>query len=491
MASYKILMAASEAAPFARTGGLGDVLGALPKALARRGHLVKLFLPHYAKVEHNNLPLRPLEPAFEINIDGKQYPASFEGCHDRRHNYETILVNNEYFYDRPELYRDPGTGKDYTDNDERFIFFNLAVMEMIKAMDWQPDIIHVHDWQAGLIPVYLKTLYKDDRFFAGVKTVLTIHNMGYQGVFESKRFRKLGLSEDLFYSVTGPFEFYEKVNFLKASILYTDAVTTVSARYADEIQSSEEMGAGLQDVLKTRRNNLTGIVNGVDYHLWSPTKDKKIPFHYNRSNLTGKRENKAVLLNKAGLPLRHKVPLIGIISRLADQKGFDLIARSAENLFELNLQMIVLGTGELKYHDLLLELEKRYPDKLKVYLTFDDDLAHLIEAGADMFLMPSRYEPCGLNQMYSLRYGTVPIVREVGGLADTVVNYNPETRQGTGFVFKEYTPEALLETVKRAVELYTRKKIWTKIMKAGMVQDFSWDKSAARYADLYEDLVRK
>lgn len=490
MTARKILMVASEAAPFARTGGLGDVLGALPQALSRQGHQVKVFLPRYGSVAFNHLPVRILDNSFEVEIDGKKHPASFEACYDRKNNNETIFVNNKDFFDRPELYRDPGTGKDYADNDERFIFFNRAVLEMLKAMNWQPDIIHVHDWQAGLIPVYLKTRYKNDPFFKDSKTVLTIHNLGYQGLFEGKRFRKLGLPKELFYPVSGPLEFYEKVNFLKAAIIYADYITTVSEKYAEEIQSSKELGAGLMDVLKERRDSLRGIVNGVDYRLWSPSKDKKIPFRYNKNNLTGKRENRVVLLNKTGLPQRNKVPLVGIISRLADQKGFDLIAESAKKLFALNLQMVVLGTGELKYHDLFMELEKRYPDKLKVYLTFDDDLAHLIEAGADMFLMPSRYEPCGLNQLYSLKYGTVPIVRAVGGLADTVVDYNPDTGQGTGFVFKEYSAEALVETVKRAMATYTRKKAWKKLMKAGMAQDFSWAKAAEKYADLYEELAR-
>ncbi|MBN1212636.1 MAG: glycogen synthase GlgA [candidate division Zixibacteria bacterium] len=484
-------MVASEAAPYARTGGLGDVLGALPRALSHRGHQVKVFIPRYGSVDFDHFPVRTLDNSFEVDVDGKKYPVSFEACYDRRSNSETVFVNNKDFFDRSELYRDSGTGKDYTDNDERFIFFNRAVLEMLKAMNWQPDIIHVHDWQAGLIPVYLKTLYKDDSFFSVSRTILTIHNLGYQGVFEGKRYRKLGLPEELFYPVSGPFEFYEKVNFLKAAIIYADFVTTVSEKYAEEIQSTQELGAGLMDVLKERRASLRGIVNGVDYRLWSPSKDKKIPFRYNKNNLTGKRENRVILLNQAGLPHRDKVPLVGIISRLADQKGFDLIAESADKLFAMNLQMVVLGTGELKYHDLFIELEKRYPDKLKVYLTFDDDLAHLIEAGADMFLMPSRYEPCGLNQLYSLKYGTVPIVRAVGGLADTVVNYNPDTGQGTGFVFEKYSPETLVETVQRAISIFTRKKAWTKLMKAGMARDFSWAKAAEKYAALYEELARR
>ena len=490
MTSLKIAMITSEAAPYARTGGLGDVLGALPKALARRGHRVKIFMPRYASL---NLPgsVSRSDITFSVEVDGKQVPASFEIYEDRKNKLEIYFVKNDDFFNRSELYRDPGTGKDYADNDERFIFFNLAVLRMLKEIDWPPDVVHAHDWQAGPAPVYLKTRFAGDPFYKNVKSVLTIHNLGYQGLFEGKRYRKLGLPEELFYSMTGPFEFYEKVNFLKAAIHYADIISTVSKQYAYEIQNSEEFGAGLQDVLKLRRADIRGILNGVDYHVWSPSRDKKIPFRYNISNLTGKRENKVVLLNRVGLPLRNKVPLVGIISRLADQKGFDLIAEAADRLFAMDLQMVVLGTGEVKYHDLFMELEKKYPDKLKVYLTFDDDLAHLIEAGADIFLMPSRYEPCGLNQMYSLKYGTVPVVRKVGGLADTVTDYDPETREGTGFVFEEYTADALTAVVKRAVELYTRKKIWTKLIKVDMARDFSWEKAAGNYADLYDELTRK
>jgi len=326
--------------------------------------------------------------------------------------------------------------------------------------------------------------------FSKTKTVLTIHNLAYQGVFEKSCYPKLGLPEELFFA-TGPFEFYKKVNFLKGAISFADKITTVSPRYAREIQSSSELGCGLDGLLKERADDLTGILNGVDYTVWSPSRDKKIPFNYHRANLSGKKENKVELLRKSGLPIREKTPLIGIISRLVDQKGFDLVTGIADELFKMNIQMVVLGNGEKKYHEFFEKLEQKYPDKLKVYLKFDDKLAHLIEAGADIFLMPSRFEPCGLNQMYSLKYGTVPVVREVGGLADTVVDYNEDTGEGTGFVFKEYTRTALMEAITRAVDLYSNRRLWFKIIKTGMKQDFSWDIAAAKYDELFRQLVVK
>jgi len=484
----KILVAASESAPFAKTGGLGDVVGALPKALAKLGHEVKTFIPRYGSIDENAFPLETLDWSAEIPIHQRRLPMSVGVFKDKKSKLESYFIANEAFFDRRELYRDSKTGADYADNDERFIFFNRGVLKTIKEIGFKPDVIHVHDWQAGLIPVYLKTNHAQDSFFEGIKTVLTIHNLAYQGVFTRDRFRKLNLPDNLV-DALGPFEFYGKVNFLKAAITYTDKITTVSPRYAMEIQSSQELGCGLDGVLRDRSSDVSGILNGVDYTVWSPSRDKTLPYPYHVNNLSGKRMNKVELLGEAKLPIREKTPLIGIISRLVDQKGFDLIAQVADKLFEMNIQMVLLGTGEQKYHQLFKNLERKHPEKLRVYLMFDDTLAHRIEAAADIFLMPSRFEPCGLNQMYSLKYGTVPIVREVGGLADTVVDYNSDSGEGTGFVYKPYTPEALLTAVQRAVELFAKRRSWTKLMKAGMRQNFSWEKSAQKYSNLFEQLV--
>lgn len=476
-----IVEVCSEAYPFAKTGGLADVLGALPEALSKAGHNVKLFIPFYKTIKDKNLKLKKIDKQFSIKIYDEKYSFSILSQKHKRLPLEYYFIKNDKFYDRDELYTDSKTGKDYEDNYLRFILLNKAVLETIKYLNWRPDIFHVHDWQAGLIPAYLKHEYSDEKLFEKSKSVLTIHNLAYQGTFKGDLFKYLDLPENLFYAAA-PFEFYEKVNFLKGAISFADKITTVSPNYAKEIQS-KEYGCGLDGVLSERRDDLTGILNGVDYKVWSPSRDKKIPYNYYQANLSGKLMNKIEILNEAGLPHREKVPLVSIISRLADQKGFDLIAEAADEIFSMNIQMILLGTGEKKYHDLFLQLEKKYPDKLKAYLTFDDTLAHKIEAASDMFLMPSRFEPCGLNQMYSLKYGTVPIVRKVGGLADSVINHDSEN--GTGFVFEEYTSEAMIEAFKKAVSAYQIRRVWVKIMKNGMKQDFSWKKSADKYLNVF------
>jgi starch synthase len=387
-------------------------------------------------------------------------------------------------FDRDQLYVDPVTKRDYPDNDVRFIVFCRAILDAMKRLDWAPDVIHTNDWQTGLVPALLATSYQSDPFFAAVKSVFTIHNVGYQGIFPPETFRKLDLPEELFYP-TAPFEFWGKVNFMKAGISFASLVTTVSEQYAEEIQSSNEYGYGLEGVLNNRAGDLYGIVNGVDYDEWSPTKDRLIPATYGLSNLAGKKRNKVELLRRLGLPYRESVPLIGMITRLAAQKGLDLLVAVANDIFALDLQMVILGTGDKVYHDLLTALEKKYPDKLKVLLKYDNEMAHWIEAGADAFLMPSRYEPCGLNQLYSLKYGTLPIVRATGGLADTVVDVGESPGSGTGFAFVDYVPEELVKVIRRAVVLFGDKMQWREVVKNAMRQDFSWKQSAQRYAELY------
>ncbi len=491
MDKLRILEVASEVAPYARTGGLGDVLGSLPKALAKLGHDIKVVMPLYGSIDTDTYQLTTTTLEFPVEVAGKPRICRVAQLRDQKAKLDYYFLENAQYFGRKEFYLDPATGKDFADNDERFVFFSRAVLELAKRLKWSPDIVHAHDWQAALIPAYLRTKYAGEPTFVGAKSVLTIHNLGYQGLFPGKRFPLLGLPEKMFYAVTGPFEFFGKINFLKGGIATADWITTVSGRYAEEIQSDPEFGCGLEGVLKERSARVTGILNGVDYGIWSPSRDKHIPHHFTLSNLSGKRQNKIDLLRSAGLPLRDSAPLIGMVSRLTDQKGWDLVAEAADSLFALNLQMIVLGNGEAKYHELLKKLEKKFPDKVKAYLTFDDTLAHQIEAASDMFLMPSRWEPCGLNQMYSLKYGTVPIVREVGGLADTVVPYDPETKTGNGFLFAEYTAEAMLEAVTQAVTLFGRKRAWIQLMKSGMTADFSWDTSARKYSDLFLRMSRQ
>ncbi len=478
-----ILEVASEAVPFAKSGGLGDVLGALPEALSKAGHRVKLFLPYYKAVRQQNFPIKPLEISGEIVIAGKIYKYKVQGYKHNKLPLEYYFIENDNFFNRSELYRDNKTGEDYKDNDLRFVLFSKAVLETNNKLNWRPDVIHLHDWQTGLIPAYLKNEYQSNSLYKNTKTVLTIHNLAYQGTFKADHFKNLGLPDKLFYA-TAPFEFFGKINFLKGAISFADKITTVSPQYAKEIQS-KEFGCGLDGVLKDKEKSIFGILNGVDYKVWSPSRDKKIPYDYYHANLSGKRMNKVELLNETGMPYREKVPLIGIISRLADQKGFDLIEETAEDLFNMNIQMILVGTGEEKYHKLFKTIEQKYPDKFKAFLTFDDVLAHKIEAASDMFLMPSQFEPCGLNQMYSLKYGTVPIVRKVGGLANTVIDFTENHEEGTGFVFEKYTTSALLGKIEEAVQAYQKRKLWIKIMKRGMKQDFSWKKSAEIYIKVF------
>ncbi|MFZ0389675.1 MAG: glycogen/starch synthase, partial [Calditrichia bacterium] len=389
------------------------------------------------------------------------------------------------YFDRKDLYVDSATGKDFEDNAERFAFFSKAVLETLKLLYWQPDIIHCNDWQTALIPYYLKTHYKDDEFFQNTRTVLTIHNLAYQGSFPLEKAAKVGISEE--YIQPGrEFEFYGKLNFLKGGILFADILNTVSKRYAEEILSDPEMGAGFTDILKSREKNVFGILNGVDYTSWNPEDDELIYETYTSESLDKKSSNKKVLCKQNNLKYSEDVPMIGIISRLVDQKGFDLIAEAIEKLMKMNLQLVILGTGDPQYHELFQNLCEKYPEKLAVNLRFDNKLAHLIEAGSDMFLMPSRYEPCGLNQLYSLKYGTIPIVRETGGLADTIIDYTENPKEGNGFTFKEYTADAMMKAVQRAVDVYKDSKKWTAIQKKGMQEDYSWDRAAREYLSLYE-----
>ena len=485
MGGLKILYASPEVVPFAKTGGLADVAGALPYALAARGHDVVVMMPRYASLYGGKYQLAAVSPLLVPSFGEHESVLSFELGGETRPVRFVFIAREEYFK-RPELYRDPGTGQDWADNDERFSYFARAVLLWCKQTGFRPDIIHVNDWQSALVPAYLKLLCVDDPFFARTRTVLTIHNLAYHGQFPAERFGVLKL-DARFFAPLSCFEFWGKVNFLKAGICYADKLNTVSETYAREIQSGPELGCGLDGILRERSNDVYGIVNGIDYDAWSPEKDTLIAANYSPSGMDGKGDNKAALLSECGFaPTAIDLPLIGVISRLDDQKGFDLLAEVAEELLARNFLFVVLGTGHKKYHELLELLQRRFPEKLHVFLAFDNRLAHLIEAGADMFLMPSRYEPCGLNQLYSLKYGTVPVVRKTGGLADTVEDADPARGTGTGFVFVEYTGAALLAVIDRALAAFAVPAQWHKIMENGMRQDFSWTASAAKYERLYE-----
>jgi starch synthase len=486
-----ILLLSSEVTPFAKTGGLADVAGALPKALKDMGHDIRLIMPKYALVKDRQFNLREVVRFRVIGIPmgKKTYVVSFKSAFLPDSRVQVYFLEYDPFYDRDSLYLDPTTGKDWRDNPERFALFSRAALAALKILQWQPNVIHCNDWQTGMVPYLLKSELRDDPFYHNMRTVLSVHNLGYQGNFDPKVMRSIGIPKAYFQPM-GPFEFYGKFSFLKMGLSYGDLLNTVSENYAREIQSGPEFGAGLEGVLTSRSEDLYGILNGIDVDVWDPETDKLIPANYSKQNLAGKTVCKQKLCKKCELPYSADIPLIGIISRLASQKGFDLLEDVATKLFKLDLQIVLLGTGEERYHKLFRSLAKKYPAKCSAYLTFDNTLAHWIEAGSDMFLMPSRYEPCGLNQMMSMRYGTVPVVRHTGGLADTVVDVD-DSEKGNGFVFKEYDSKELLKVITRAVKRFSDKAAWDHIILAGMERDFSWKASAKKYVELYEKALAR
>ncbi len=492
MTPLKICYVSSEVVPFAKTGGLADVAGALPVALKEMEQDVRVMMANYKSINERKFVLREVIRLKEVKVilDAETKIVDGKTAFLPNSKVHVYFLHIPDYFDRKELYVDPATGKDFKDNAERFAFFSKATLETLKLLYWQPDIIHCNEWQTALIPFYLKTLYKDDEFFKNTKTVLTLHNLAYQGIFPLEKAKKIEIPKE--YIKTGAeFEFYGKLNLLKGGILFADVLNTVSEKYAEEITSDPEFGFGFEKILASRKKDLVGILNGVDYENWSPETDNLIPQKYSWNKLEAKIQNKKVLCKQNNLEFKEDVPVIGIISRLADQKGFDLIEEVAIELMEMDLQIIILGTGDTKYHKFFEKLAKKYPQKVAINLRFDNKMAHLIEAGADIFLMPSRFEPCGLNQMYSLKYGTVPVVRETGGLADTILDYNAKTGEGTGFTFKKYQAKEMLKAITRAVKTFSNKKIWNDIQTTGMKKDFSWTKSAEKYMSLYEKVMGK
>ncbi len=480
----QVVFVASEMVPFATTGGLGDVLGSLPEEIAKFGHKVSVFLPKYKKISQKGFTLEPIGKEIHVPIGSEVETANIFSC--RLGELKVFFVGHADYFERDELYGTPMG--DYPDNDRRFTFFQRAVLEALKQLKIKPDIIHCHDWQTGLIPVYLKTLYQGDPFFKKTRTLFTIHNLAYQGNFPPDSVPLTGLSWDEFRLER--LEFYGKISFLKGGLVYADVLTTVSQRYAQEIQT-QGFGCGLEAVLSKRRGDLTGIVNGINPSEWDSEKDKEIEANFGARELEGKTACKRALQKENHLSVDPKVPVFGFVGRLADQKGLDILAPVVEEMAKANWQLILLGTGEEEYHKMLRILQKRHPQHLGLNITFDAKIAKRIYSGADIFLAPSRYEPCGLGPMFSLRFGTIPIVRETGGFVDTVREFNPRTGQGNGFIFSGYQSEDLLATMHRAVGVYQNQKVWTKLMRNGMECDFSWESSARRYAALYERAERK
>jgi starch synthase len=477
----KIAMIASEVTPFAKTGGLADVIGTLTSALARLGHELCVITPGYQSALQGNFSLH--ETGLKLSVpfsDRRGQAGVLEGSIGK--NVPVYLIRADPYYDREFLYGAP-TG-DYADNDERFVFFSRAALELLRHKP--VDIAHCHDWQAALAAVFLKIQPEIYAEIASAKTVFTIHNLGFQGVFPQSAWPLLNLDQRYF---TPQFlEYYGSVNFLKGGVVFSDKITTVSPSYAEEIMTAEQ-GFGLEGVLQQRAADLVGILNGIDDHQWNPWTDPFLACHYGENSLAVKGDCKSMLLRAVGLPEKNDTPLIAMISRLTLQKGFDLIEEIFDPLMERDLQLVLLGNGEPYFENFFKAAAKRHPDRVAVEIGFNEPLAHQIEAGADLFLMPSLYEPCGLNQMFSLKYGTIPIVRAVGGLKDTVQDYNKETRTGTGFLFQRYESSALLAAVDRGLAVFRDKQAWFALQRRGMGKDFSWDRSAKLYSDLYQQLV--
>jgi starch synthase len=478
MKNIKVLYASSEAAPFAKTGGLADVASSLPKALSKLGADVRLVLPKYKCI--------PMEYTVAMQYVGYIYVDlgwRHQFCGIFKLDLEdhvVYFIDNEYYFMRDCLYG-------YPDEAERFTFFCKALLQILPVIGFKPDVIHCNDWQTGIVSLLLNSGFMGDYFSYGVKTIFTIHNLRYQGVFPKQVLHELiGLSWDYFHKDGA--EFYDQVSFMKAGLVYSDIITTVSCTYAEEIKQ-EFFGERLNELLTKRSDSLYGILNGIDPAENDPSNDKRLFAAYDPENLDGKVTGKTGLQNLLGLEQNADIPLIGIISRLVDQKGFDLIAQIIDDLLSEDLQLVVLGTGERRYEEMFQALAAAHPGKVSANMRYDDILAPRIYAGSDMFLMPSLFEPCGLGQLFSLRYGSVPIVRETGGLNDTIKAWNEFTGEGNGFTFADYNAQDMLYTIRRALGFYRQKEIWMNIVRNCMKQDFSWNKSAVEYMELYSRLT--
>lgn len=485
-----LLFAGSEVAPFAKTGGLADVMQALPAALSQAGHQVKAILPYYRCVQDYGGRIDSLDVTVDVPIRDRLIQGSYHKTTIPGSDVELILVEQDDYFDRMALYGEGGS--DYYDNCERFVFFCRAAVEAIRLLDLKVDVIHCNDWQTGLIPAYLKTEYAKALGYRDVASVLTIHNLAFQGLFWHLDMPLTGL--DWKYYTSDYLEFYGRISLLKAGIVFADQITTVSPRYADEIQSPE-LGCGMDSTLRYRNGRLHGIVNGIDVDVWNPAKDTEIAANYDLSNWrTGKADCKAALQREFDLYQVADVPLVGQVGRLTEQKGWRLILPAMESLLEEgDVQFAILGTGEREIEERIHELQNRYRGRLAFRREFSESLAHRIEAGVDLFMMPSVFEPCGLAQLQSLRYGTVPVVRRTGGLADTIVDVSPETLadgSANGYSFDGVSSDAFLETMQRALEAYrSRPDEWARVIENGMRQDWSWGKSAARYEEVYREAI--
>jgi starch synthase len=476
----KVLFLAAEVVPFAKTGGLADVAGALPKAVQARGHDVRVAMPRYGRINAEQFQLQEVLPAFDVPIRRETEPARILQTTIGA-EIPVYMVENARYFDREGIYM-------YPDDADRFIFFCRAVLEALKLLEWQPDVIHCHDWHTAIVPNWLSTVYKEDPFFANVVTVYTIHNLAYQGIFGYRVLEIAGIDEWGFLYHPETADLNEVVDLMGRGIYWADVVNTVSKTYAREILTPE-YGERLDPLLRDRRDRLFGILNGIDYETANPASDPHIAAKYDANSLDQRVENKLALQREAKLPEDAQVPLIGIISRLTDSKGFDILGETIDHILDHGVQFVLMGTGEQHYHDVFSRMVQQYPRQAAIFLTFNAPLAQRIYAGSDMFLMPSHFEPCGTGQLIAMHYGSVPIVRATGGLADTVQDYDPRTGQGTGFVFDAYDRWALFAAIVRAVETFKHRNVWRRIQQRGMSADFSWDRSAQKYVDLYRRAI--
>ncbi len=480
----KILIASSEAVPFIKTGGLADVAGALYKEYRRMRHRSCLVLPLYKKIKEGRFPLK--DTGITVNVPVGERIAEGRIFSDEASAY---FIRCDEFFDREELYGIPEG--DYSDNASRFIFFSRGIIEACKALNFRPDIIHCNDWQTGLIPLYLKTLYKGDVFFKKTATFFSIHNIGYQGLFPASEMPLTNLGWELFRPEG--VEFYGKVNFLKAGLISADVLGTVSETYAKQILD-REFSFGLDGVLRKREADIYGVINGIDYEEWDPWKDKFLPANFSHNDISGKAVCKRELIKKLFYPKdpasAERMPLVGMVGRLSEQKGLDLVIQSVPELLSFGVKLAILGKGDESFQRSLSEISEKCKGMISVTIGFDDELAHMIYAGSDFFLMPSRYEPCGLGQLIALRYGAIPVARKTGGLADTIQDYEPLALKGTGFLFSDYTASAMLDALKRALCLYTDTDKRSRMIYDGMLKDFSWKRSAKTYVGLYKAVLQ-
>ena len=481
----RIAFLASEVFPYAKTGGLADVAGALPRFLSKLGAEVRVFLPFYREVREKNFPLKRALESQPIDQGGGK-KAAFSVLEHQAEGFVVTFIDHLGHFDRGHLY---GTSAgDDPDNGERFAFFTKASLEAMKAVDFSPDIVHGHDWQTAAAFAYLRFVYGGDPFFDGTRTLFTIHNLAYQGLFDKDVLGRVGLPASLFDRDDG-LEFYGKVSYLKAGILFSDAVSTVSPTYSREIQTPE-FGCGLDGLLRARASVLHGILNGVDYLEWNPVTDRHLSARFGPRDMSGKKTCRNELLKSFGIPDGPGPPVVGMVTRLAGQKGLDIVCGALERILALGVKVVILGTGDRAIEDFLRGTRSRHPEGIGLKIAFDETLAHMIYAGSDLFLIPSRYEPCGLTQMYALKYGSIPVVRATGGLDDTIREFDPVARTGNGFKFSETTASDLLGALRRALSLHAQKETWRALVRNAMASDFSWSRSARSYLDLYRKILR-